>query len=122
MDRDVKFYLSKGFDQASAEYFAGGRKTLTAVKPNEDFTLTLWFDNGEVRLYDAKPLLEPGTVFEPFADYENFRRVYLDDTHCVAWDVDPKVDSDVVWSNKVDISPDSCYLDSRPVNGGNVNA
>ncbi len=118
MDRDVKFYLSKGFDQESAEYFAGGRKTLTAVKPNEDFTLTLWFDNGEIRLYDAKPLLEPGTVFEPFADYENFRRVYLDDTHCVAWDIDPKVDSDVVWSNKVDISPDSCYLDSRPVNGG----
>lgn len=34
---------------------------------------------------------------------ENFRRVYLDGQHCVAWDIDPSVDSEKVWSNKVDL-------------------
>lgn len=32
-----------------------------------------------------------------------------------AWDIDPDVDSDVVWSNKVDLCPDSCYVDSVPL-------
>lgn len=110
--KDVSYYLSKGFDKPTAEYFAQGRRTILTVEPNEDFTLTLSFDNGEKRIYDVKPLLESGTVFEPFADYDNFKRVYLDDSHCVSWDIDPDVDSNVVWNNKVDICPDSCYIDS----------
>lgn len=66
MSKTVDFYLSKGFDRKSAEYFASGRKKLVGVQPNDDFTLTLTFDNGEVRLYDVKPLLQKDTVFEPF--------------------------------------------------------
>ena len=75
-----------------------------------DFTLTISFDNGEKRLYDMRALLKKGTVFEPFLSLENFRRVYVDDTHCIAWDIDPNVDS-----NKVDLCPDGCYIDSIPV-------
>lgn len=115
MANTVEYYLSKGFDQKTAEYYAAGRRTIVSVAANDDFTLTLRFDNGEVRLYDAKPLLEKGTVFEPFSDIENFRRVYLDEQHCVSWDIDPAVDSEKVWNNKVDLCPDSCYLDSVPV-------
>lgn len=37
------------------------------------------------------------------------------------WDVDPAVDSSKVWSNKVDLCPDSCYIDSIPI-GGATNA
>lgn len=48
---------------------------------------------------------------------ENFRQVYLDGQHCVAWDIDPSVDSEKVWSNKVDLCPDSCYIDSVPLGG-----
>ena len=114
MDKSVDYYLSKGFDKATAEYFAKGRRRITAVKPGPDFTLILTFDNGEVRQLDMKPVLLPGTVFAPFAKKENFDRVYLDDTHSVAWDIDPAIDSNVVWSNKVDICPDSCYIDSIP--------
>ncbi len=44
-----------------------------------------------------------------------FRRVYIDDCGCVAWDKDPTVDSNVVWNNKIDLCPDSCYLDSKRV-------
>ena len=115
MKKSVEYYLSKGFDRPMAEYFAAGRKTITSVTPNKDFTLTLGFDNGEQRVYDCKPLLKAGTVFEPFIQYENFARVYLDEQKSVAWDRDPNVDSEVVWSNKVDICPDSCYVDSKPL-------
>ena len=46
---------------------------------------------------------------------ENFRRVYLDESGSVSWDIDPNVDSNVVWNNKVDLCPDGCYIDSVPV-------
>ena len=115
MARDVNYYLSKGFDRPMAEYFSSGRKRITAVSPNNDFTLTLDFDNGERRILDCKPFLKAGTVFAPFTQFENFKRVYLDDTHCVSWDIDPSVDSNIVWNNKVDLCPDSCYVDSVPV-------
>ena len=119
MGKSVEFYLSKGFTLQMAEYFAKGRRTIVSVNPKQDFTLTLEFDNGERRVYDCKPFLEKGTVFESFMDYENFKRVYLDDSNCVSWDVDPDIDSNEVWNNKVDISSDVCYVDSVPVGGDN---
>ena len=116
MANSVNFYLSKGFDRKAAEYFTNGRKTITAVHANNDYTLTISF-GGVKRLYNMRPLLKKGTVLEPFLDLNNFRRVYLDDTHCIFWDIDPRVDSSTVWINKVDLCPDTCYLDSTPVGG-----
>ncbi len=98
-----------------AEYFASGRKMIKSVMPNKDFTLTLEFDNGEKRILDCKPFLNDGTVFEKIKKYDDFRRVYLDSAHRVSWDIDPNIDSDAVWSNKIDLCPDSCYVDSDPV-------
>lgn len=108
-------YLKHGFDKRTAEYFASGRKTLVNVIPEEDFTVLLDFDNGERRRLDMKPSIKPGTVFAFLADKANFLRAYIDDCHCLCWDKDPTVDSLKVWSNKVDICPDTCYLDSLPV-------
>ena len=115
MAETIAYYLSKGFDQKSAEYFANGRKQIVSVMPNNDFTLTITFDNGEKRLYDMRPHLKKGTVFEPLLEPENFKRVYLDEQRAVSWDIDPLVDSTVVWSNKLDLCPDSCYMDSEPI-------
>lgn len=115
MGKSVEYYLSKGFDKKMAEYFAAGRRTIIGVIPNDDFTLTISFDNGEKRLFDVTPLLVPGTVFEIFADINNFRRVYIDDEHCIAWDINPDIDSSVFWNNKVDLCPDGCYVDSVPL-------
>lgn len=114
MGNSVAYYLSKGFDQKMAEYFSAGRRRITKVIPNEDFTLTLTFDNGEIRQYNAAGLLKDGTVFAAFQDWQNFRRVYLDDNNCVSWDIDPNIDSSKVWSNKVDLCSDTCYVDSIP--------
>lgn len=122
MIKDVDYYLSKGYDRRMAEYFASGRKHPISVTANDDFTLTILFDNGERRLLDASLFLLPGTVFEPFMQIDAFRRVYVDDCHCIAWDVDPDIDSSVVWSNKVDISPDTCYVESILLEGGCAHA
>ncbi len=114
MTRTVEYYLSKGFEPRMAEYFAKGRRKIIHVLPNNDHTLTLTFDSGEVRLYDVKPLIQKGTVFAFLSDMRNFRRVYLDDAHCASWDIDPEIDSNIVWNNKVDLCPDTCYVDSVP--------
>ncbi len=111
----VDYYLSKGFDRRAAAYFAGGRRKVESVAPGGDFTLLLRFDNGERRSLDMKPSIRPGTVFAFLADPSSFSRVYLDRDGSVCWDKDPSIDSETVWSNKVDISPDSCYLDSTPM-------
>lgn len=115
MEKTVEYYLSKGLDVKMAEYFAAGRKIIIGVVPNDDFTLTLSFDNGEKRVFDVAPLLEEGTVFEPFAELENFKRVYIDDENCISWDINPEIDSNIVWNNKVDLCPDLCYVDSVPI-------
>lgn len=94
------------------EYFNTGRKKLVDVHANDDYTLLLEYSNGEKRLYDLKPL---DGVFACLKPMSIFRRVYIDDCGCVAWDKDPAVDSNVVWDNKIDLCPDSCYLDSKRV-------
>ena len=98
-----------------ANYCAAGRRKIIAVTPNNNVTLTLHFDNGEVRLYDVAPFLRRGTVFEPLSDPDRFRRVYLDEQNCAAWDIDPTVDRNLVWNNKVDLSSNTCYADSNPI-------
>ena len=113
--KDIEYYLAKGFDRRTAAYFAAGRRTIVSVAPDVDHTVLLQFDNGERRRLDMKDSIRPGTVFAFLADPANFDRVYLDDARCVSWDIDPAVDSTKVWSNKVDLCPDTCYLDSVPV-------
>lgn len=115
MAHSAEYYISKGFDKKMAEYFATGRKKIVAVKPLPTFELLLTFEGGEQRSFDVKPLLQKNTVFEPFIDYNNFCRVYLDESHCVSWDIDPNVDSNEVWSNKVDLCPDTCYVESKSI-------
>ena len=109
----VDEYVAKGFDRRTAEYFANGRKKILSVTPDENFTLVLTFDSGEKRSFDMKQIIEDGTVFAFLSKLSNFMRVYLDEDGSVCWDIDPDVDSNVVWSNKVDLSPDTCNLDSE---------
>jgi len=54
----------------------------------EDYTVYAYFNDGTVRLLDARPLIRRGGVFAPLADAAFFRErlTVLNDT--VAWDVD----------------------------------
>jgi hypothetical protein len=98
------------------EYFTSGQRTIKDVTGNDNFTLTILFDNGEQRIYDMKNTLQ-GRAFTPFRNIERFKEVYVDDMGCIAWDINPNVDSSKVWSNHVDLCPDSCYIYSKPLDG-----
>lgn len=110
MGINIEYYLSKGFNIKIAEYFSKGRRTIVSVVANDDYTLTLEFDNGEKRLYNVAQLIKQDTVFENLADLSKFSRVYIDDNYCVSWDIDHNVDSSIVWNNKITIDSDVCYV------------
>ena len=115
MNHDINYYISRGFNRPMAEYFAKGRKKLLSVTPKEDFTLVLEYEGGDLRLFDCKELLQPETVFEPLRNLVIFQRVYVDDTNNIAWDIDPEIDSNKVWNNKIDLSADNCYVNGTPL-------
>ena len=84
-------------------------KVLQAVA-GENFTVYLYFNDGSVRLYDAKPLLALGGVFAPLQDEAFFksRLTVLNDT--AAWDVTGDRDP----GSCVDLDPIELY-ESCPV-------
>jgi hypothetical protein len=49
-------------------------RSVKKVVPNEDFTLTVAFDNGEECTLDMKPYWDFG-VFQRIRDYDQFKRV-----------------------------------------------
>jgi len=70
------------------------------VIPNDDYTLTITFDNGEIRIFDIKPYLDKG-IFTELKNMEYFKKVRVDDMT-------------ISWNNKQDICPDILYEDSVP--------
>ena len=114
MKKTVEEYMALGVERPYAEYFAAGRKRIVHVKPCDDFSLILTFDNGEVRILNLSDMLKEG-VFSKISDYADFSRAYLNEDHTVCWDIDPNIDSHVFWNNQIDICPDYCYVESRPV-------
>lgn len=75
---------------------------VTKVQPQAQYCLRLAFSNGEIRVYDASPLLEQGGVFAELKDISVFRSVHP--WHGV-----------VQWAGGQDICPDTLYEDSVPV-------
>lgn len=72
-----------------------------AVRPKSDYTLTLEFTNGEIRVFDVKPYLSKG-IFRELQDLQFFNSVR------------PVLGS-VQWVNGQDFCPDTLYLDSTPI-------
>lgn len=69
------------------------------VKPNPNYTLTLTFTNGEVKVFDVKPYLVRG-IFKELQDRSIFNSVR------------PFLGS-VQWQNGQDFCPDTLYLESH---------
>ena len=72
-----------------------------SVQPNSDFSVTLEFDNGEIRRFDVTPYLHKG-IFEALGDRSEFNSVQ------------PFLGS-IKWRGGQDFCPDTLYLDSVPV-------
>jgi len=73
---------------------------VAAVLPMKDYKLRLTFNNGERRMFDAKPLLSKG-VFKPLQNRSYFESVK------VAY-------GSVLWPNEIDYCPDTLYAESIP--------
>jgi hypothetical protein len=76
-------------------------ESVIRVVPRDDFTLELWFDTGDHRLFDARPYLNKG-VFIQLQKLECFRQAY------VALDT-------VCWPGEIDIAPETLYDRSVPI-------
>lgn len=71
------------------------------AQPIEDFKLLLTFDNGERRIFDAKPLLK-FKVFQPLQNEQFFKSVK------VAY-------GSILWADDIDYCPDTLYMESVAV-------
>jgi hypothetical protein len=71
------------------------------VRPKAEYKLEITFSNGEVRLYDCRPLLGFG-VFQELRDVAYFNRAAA-------------LGGTVVWPHEQDICPDTLYADSEKV-------
>jgi hypothetical protein len=76
-------------------------ESVTRVIPRDDFTLELWFDTGDHRMFDAQPYLSRG-VFTRLQDLAIFKQAF------VALDT-------VCWPGNLDIAPETLYDRSRPL-------
>ncbi len=68
------------------------------VIPYPDYSLKIEFTNGEVKIFDVKPLLNFG-IFKELNDYHKFQNVR------------PFLGS-IQWSGGQDLCPDTLYLES----------
>ena len=69
-----------------------------SVVPENNFSLHLWFTNGEEGIFDMKPYLD-FEVFQDLKDEKIFNTVR------------PFLGT-IQWANEADLCPDTVYLDS----------
>jgi hypothetical protein len=60
---------------------------IVQVAPTDNFEVYAYCNDGAVRLYDVKPLLRPGTVFESLRDITIFKEKLSVINDTVAWDM-----------------------------------
>lgn len=93
------------------KYFENPRK-IKNVKPIENYTLLLTFDNGETKKYSM--VNELTGIFSVLKNKEKFDQVFINDVGNIAWNIDDNVDSSIHWENQIDICKDMLYMDSVP--------
>ncbi len=72
------------------------------VRPLPDYKLELLFTNRERKVFDVRPYLTLG-IFSALQDAALFGQV-------------KPFNGTVVWSEELDLDPDTLYLDSTPIN------
>jgi hypothetical protein len=77
------------------------RPKVIDVKPIEDYNLIVTFDNGEVKLYDVKPLIK-GSWFGQLKNMELFNTVHV-------------AGISIEWAGGQDVCPDDLYYSSIPI-------
>jgi len=89
-------------------YLNQGKRRLVDITVDADYTLLLTFDDGERRLYHlANKLTGVLTVLK---NERKFNEVFIDSLGNIAWDINNDVDSEVVYTNRIDLSADNAYI------------
>ncbi|MCL2694312.1 MAG: DUF2442 domain-containing protein [Oscillospiraceae bacterium] len=75
------------------------------VEPHNDYTVNVYFEDGNIKTYDVKPLIKKGGMFARLEDIDFFidRCVVLNNT--LAWDVKGNFDP----CECIDVCPDVIY-------------
>jgi hypothetical protein len=68
------------------------------VRPEQNYTLYIWFKNGEEGVFDVKPFLEY-EMFKSLKDIELFNSVR-------------PAHGTIQWADEADLCPDTVYMDS----------
>jgi hypothetical protein len=79
-------------------------RQIAKVIPQEDFTLILLFDSGELRILDMNPCINGGGIWGQLKDWEVFSKVRAQEGF-----------GGLVWTNELDYCPDSAFMDSQPL-------
>jgi len=85
-------------------------KSILQVYPEENYQVYLYFNTGEVRLYDASEIVGKG-VFKLLADKTFFLERCTVLNHTLAWDVSGNYDP----TQCLDLDPDVLYEKSTRV-------
>ena len=91
MKRGLDWYLERGFDLKTAEYFSAGSRKIRKIKPKANYVIDITFDNGEERTLNLADIKNKVTL-------EEFMSAH--------------VDSAIIFNDKIDICADYCYLNS----------
>lgn len=73
---------------------------IESVSPTEDLQLTICFNNGEKRRFDAHKLIEE-PIFEPLKNPKLFMQAHTDGVA-------------VLWNEDLDVAPEYLYENSEP--------
>ncbi|MDR1495333.1 MAG: DUF2442 domain-containing protein [Clostridiales Family XIII bacterium] len=71
------------------------------VLPTDDYIIYAYMNDGSVRKYDVRPLIEKGGVFAPLADINVFKATATVMNNTAAWDISGRRDE---W-DCIDIDP-----------------
>ena len=77
---------------------------IVQVVPNENYTVTVYFEDGKIVLYDAAQLLAK-EIFQPLKDKNIFINTCTIINDTLAWDLEGNRDS----SKCIDIDPETLY-------------
>lgn len=84
------------------------RPTLYQVLPTDDFKVYLYYDNGEIKLYDCFFIFTQSGIFEKIKDKTAFKKLCTIMNRTLAFDLSEQRDP----SNCLDICPDTLYHES----------
>ena len=86
---------------------------LFQVVPTSDYKVCLYYDNGEIKLYDCSWILEKDGVFNQIHDINDFKEKCTIMNNTLAFDISGDRDT----SNCIDICPDTVYNESVKCDG-----